>query len=92
MPHISFANKFSEKHRNPVKTVKILRALKGLAKEYDASRLNAACDRAIRIHSLDIASVRSMLVRRIENAPIRGETPKTPPPTHENVRGPNFYQ
>lgn len=63
-----------------------------MAREYGLDRLEAACQRAIRIQATSPSSVRSMLKRRIEAAPVRGQENNCPLPAHENVRGPETYQ
>jgi transposase len=61
------------------------------AKSHLPDRYNAACRRAIQIGSPTRYSVRSILKKNLERMPV-GETFETPPgPTHENVRGAQYY-
>lgn len=62
-----------------------------LGKEYGANRLEAACERANRIGSLTLKSVKSILRRNLDGVndprvPVQGQLP-----LHYNVRGPRYY-
>jgi len=66
-------------------------SLQRLGKDYGPERLEAACHRAMKIGSLTIKSVRSILQRRLdamsdENVPVQGNLP-----LHYNVRGSSYY-
>lgn len=61
-----------------------------LSKEYGQPRLEAACDRALRLNAANYRSVSSILKNGLD------QTLATPgkthlPPTHSNVRGPEYY-
>jgi transposase len=81
-----------EKHRRPMMSIQAFRGLKSLAREHGIERLDAACHRALRLNATSITSVRSMLQRGMESAPLRGEAANDPLPTHENVRGSSNYE
>jgi transposase len=71
--------------------VRACSSLVKLGKEYGAERLEAACERANKIGSLTLKSVRSILRRNLDSAdesriPVQGQLP-----LHYNVRGPNYY-
>ncbi len=89
----AFAQHHQEKHRRPALTIQALRGLRKLESQYGQDRLNAACRRAISIPLISVTSIRSMLSRRMENTPLRGNATNSPsPPPHKNVRGPESYQ
>lgn len=78
-------------HR-PVASLQAFKGLKRLAREYGVERLDCACERALRMNASSITSVRSMLVRGIENSPLQEEAANEPMPSHENVRGAESYK
>ena len=64
-----------------------------LAKTYSPERLEAACSRALSLQSYSYRSVASILKNGLDSAPLPGQTPPSQPgPTHENLRGPDYYQ
>jgi len=67
--------------------------LQRLAREYGAERLEAACTRANAIGTRASGSVASILKRGLDRAalPATSAIAGTPPPGHENVRGPSYY-
>lgn len=66
--------------------------LLSLAKRYRRSRLEAACARALAIHSPTYPSVGSILEKGLDRQPHQGgETETAALPTHANVRGPGYY-
>ncbi len=87
----AFVKKHIETHRRPMVSIQAMRGLQGLEKVHGKDRLNAACERALRISSNSVSSVRHMLQRRTERAPLRGESDQASLSGHENVRGPNSY-
>lgn len=63
-----------------------------LAKKYGDARLEAACDRGLALRVRSYRSLASMLEHGLERTPLPGTAPDAPPgPTHENVRGPDYY-
>jgi transposase len=62
-----------------------------LEKKYGAQRLNAACARALAVHSLTYKSVASILQHGLDSQPTRCEPPRAHV-EHDNLRGPNYYQ
>jgi transposase len=62
-----------------------------LAQSYGADRLEAACARALAIHSHTYTSVSSILKRGLDQKPLTQVPPRTHP-HHEFVRGANYYQ
>lgn len=65
--------------------------MKRLAKEYSALRLEAACARAMAIHSPSLHSLTSILKRGLDRLPLPGEPVQTSLPLNENVRGPAAF-
>jgi transposase len=60
----------------------------GLAKRYDAERLDAACARALFLGTRSYSSVAAIL----KNAQERKQTPPEQPRLfHENIRGSDYY-
>lgn len=71
--------------------VRVCSSLTKLGKQYGAKRLELACDRAGRIGSLTLKSVKSILQRNLDSLegqepPVQGQLP-----LHTNVRGPEYY-
>lgn len=71
--------------------VRACSSLVKLGKEYGAERLEAACERANKIGSLTLKSVRSILRRNLDSTddsriPVQGQLP-----FHHNVRGASYY-
>lgn len=88
-----FVKKHIEAHRRPTISMQAIRSLRTMENEYGLDRLNAACHRATRISTTSVISVRSMLDRRMESAPLRGDTNEDAPmASHENVRGAESYE
>lgn len=88
-----FLQQHIEHHRRPAQSLQAGRGLQKLAREYGIDRLQAACDKALRLHACSIRSVKSMLQRGLERfAPSAEEAANdTPVTTHDNVRGANYY-
>jgi transposase len=60
-----------------------------LARRYAADRVDAACARALRVGALSLRSVRSILANDLDR--VLPEPDKAALPSHENVRGPDYY-
>ncbi len=63
----------------------------GLQRQFGADRLEAACDRALTVGTVNYASVRSILITGLDQAPEPPE-PITATPAHDNIRGSGYYQ
>jgi transposase len=65
-----------------------------LDKRYPGGRLEAACARAVAINALTYRSVESILKRGLDRQPLPVPPPTltTSPSSHDNVRGPGYYQ
>ena len=62
-----------------------------LERKFSRDRLEAACDRALTHNTVSYASVQSILVTGLDKAAADPE-PIRPPPHHDNIRGPAYYQ
>jgi len=62
-----------------------------LGDKYGAARLEAACGRALACGARSYRSVRSILERGLDAAPLPAPAPAAPVPAHTNVRGPAYY-
>lgn len=65
--------------------------LLSLAKRYGHPRLEAACQRSLRLGAPTRTSVRSILQRGLDALPLTEGEETHPVVTHENVRGANYY-
>jgi transposase len=63
-----------------------------LGRQYGAERLEAACQRALAIHSHSYHTVNSILRNRLDRQPLPSAAPAYPPRQHENVRGATYYR
>ena len=63
-----------------------------LSSTYGATRLEAACERALAIHSHTYSTVASILKKGLDQKPLATPTPSRTHPHHEFVRGPDTYQ
>jgi transposase len=62
------------------------------ARRYSKPRLEAACERALRIHSPSYRSVTSILKQGLDQQPLpQDEEAQGELPLHSNVRGPGYY-
>ncbi len=63
-----------------------------LAKHHGEQRLEAACQRAVRLGAVSYTSLKSMLQRGLENQPFPDTPQPLPPLEHDNVRGADYYR
>lgn len=63
-----------------------------LAKSYGDERLEAACRRAVAIGSYRYQSIKSILEKGLDKAPLPGPAREREPIAHANIRGPQYYQ
>ena len=63
-----------------------------LAKRYTPARLEAACVRAVSANAFSYKSVASMLSLGLDQQPLIEPQPERSGCTHNNVRGPSYYQ
>ena len=64
-----------------------------LGKQYGTDRLEKAAVRALALGSLSYKSMESMLKNGLDKLPLSGEPTSllTPPITHDNLRGADYY-
>lgn len=63
-----------------------------LERSYNRPRLEAACERALAIHSPRYQSVKSILKRGLDGQPVQADDEETLQlPPHSNLRGPGYY-
>ena len=62
-----------------------------LAKTYSKSRMEAASQRALKLKVCSYTSLRSILKRSLDRQITMDIEPERPGPTHENLRGPDYY-
>jgi transposase len=63
-----------------------------LEKDYGASRLEMACQRALDIGAASYSSLKSILKRGLEQNAAAIASPLAPPSDHENIRGAAYYR
>lgn len=67
--------------------------LRRLARDYGRERMEAACRRALHLHSVSYQSVKSILKRRLDQQPLPAATARSVPLSgHANLRGARYYQ
>ncbi len=65
--------------------------LMSLGRRYGPERLDAACARAIAAGAVSYSSVKSILAENLDRVPLRAPEAVPAPPTHENLRGPDYW-
>ena len=63
----------------------------GLAKRYDAERLDAACAKALALGTRSYGSVAAILKNSQDSKRADGRETNQPSLLHENIRGPGYY-
>ena len=79
---------------HPEHGLRSCRGLKSLVRLYAATRLEAACERALAAGARSYTNVESILKRGLDQQPLTGSTPSDAmPPSldHENIRGADYY-
>lgn len=68
--------------------------LMSLAKRHGDERVQAACTRALALNAISYTSVKSILQQNLDKLPLpEAEGKVVPlPPTHENLRGADYYR
>ena len=72
---------------HPEQTLRRSLGILRLAKDFDAVRLEAACQRALVLGSTSYRTLRALI-----QAPVQSELPGLSIPAHDNLRGPSYYQ
>ena len=79
---------------HPERTFRAAMGIVSLSRRYPASRLDAACARALAVGALRSASVKSILVRGLDRKPLvvaSCDDSTTTIHEHENLRGADYY-
>lgn len=63
-----------------------------LGDRYGAERLEAACERALAVRAYSYRSVESILRTGLDRQPLPADGPARAHPSHDNVRGADYYQ
>ena len=63
-----------------------------LAEEFSAARMEAAADRAIRTGACRFQSVKSILKNSLDQQPLPEPPPLLLPPSHDNIRGAEYFE
>ncbi len=63
-----------------------------LAEEYSSARMEAAADRAIRTGACRFQSVKSILKNSLDQQPLPELSPLSLPPSHDNIRGAEYFE
>jgi transposase len=89
-----FTRNLIESRKHPELAYRSCLGLLSLAKHYPPQRLEAACQRALVLGVLRLASVRSILERGLDSQPLPETDTETAatPLVHENLRGAAYYQ
>ena len=68
--------------------------LMSLARRHGPDRVVAACSRALAVNAISYTSVRSILQQNLDRLPLPPAELSVvpPPPTHENLRGADYYR
>jgi transposase len=63
-----------------------------LAEQYSSTRMEAAADRAIRAGACRYQSVKSILKNSLDQQPLSEPPPLPLPPSHDNIRGAEYFE
>jgi transposase len=63
-----------------------------LAEQYSSTRMEAAADRAIRTGACRYQSVKSILKNSLDQQPLPELPPLPLPPSHDNIRGAEYFE
>ena len=63
-----------------------------LAEQYSSTRMEAAADRAIRTGACRFQSVKSILKNSLDQQPLPELSPLSLPPSHDNIRGAEYFE
>jgi transposase len=85
------ARRILESRPHPEQGYRACLGLMRLGEKYSSPRLEAACDRALRINGLSYRSVKSILDKGLDQMPVEEQTTLALPQDHENVRGSAYY-
>lgn len=81
-----------DSRRHPQQSFRSCLGILRLGKSYTAERLEAACQRALHIGAFSYKSIESILKHKLDQQPLPATPPAQPSLSHDNVRGPDYYQ
>ena len=91
-PHTGeLTRKVLESKPHPEQGYRACLGLLRLGETYSSARLEAACDRALKIGGLSYRSVKSILKSGLDRIPVEQQTQLALPQDHDHVRGGRYY-
>lgn len=88
----ALAEAIMDSRKHPVQGYRSCLGVIRLAKEHGDNRLDAACERALRLGALSLKSLKSILKTGLDRLPLPIHAPDQTSVPHENVRGPQYYR
>jgi transposase len=85
------ARQILESKPHPEQGYRACLGLLRLGDTYSPERLEAACDRALRINGISYRSVKSILQSGLDQLPLEQQIPLALPQRHEHIRGGLYY-
>jgi transposase len=80
-----------ESRPHPEQGYRACLGLMRLGRRYGARRLEAACERAEQLRSYSYRTVKNILASAQDRLPFDAEPSNAATPTHDNIRGPEYY-
>ena len=80
-----------DSRKHPQQSYRACLGVLRMSKEYGNARLEAACDRALRLNAANYRSVNSILKHGLDRAEPGATSQSSLPLAHSNVRGPGYY-
>lgn len=79
--------------RHPEQGYRACLGILRLCGDYPAARMEAACERALRVRAFSYQSLESILRNKLDQLPLPPKNPAAPPPVlpHDNIRGADYY-
>jgi transposase len=88
----ALVNAILDERRHPEQGYRSCLGILRLQKRYGDERLDAACQRALRVRARSYRHVDSILKHGLDRTPVPGDEPaERSPVEHDNVRGPDYY-
>ena len=81
-----------DKRQHPEQAYKSCLGILSLGKKYGQDRLIKACDRAIGFGSFSYAAISNILAKGLEEEKEEGSAAQSPMPSHDNIRGSDYYR
>ena len=87
----TLVEKILESRPHPEHAYRACLGIMSLAKRYGNDRVGAACARALASGAISYSSVKSILAEGLDQLPLAPAGPLPEPPTHENLRGADYW-